>query len=427
MSAKVILNKLEITNYRLCKNTVFTPTELLTVLIGPNGSGKTTILRTLSLLRLLTIDNSYSNWPVNKEIKAEDPIHLKVHLQVGDKKIVHNCKIQIDNDDANNDTIIASEEIWNLSSIIGSNKKINIPISAFDSDSPWRGVRIPYHIIKSTSAGKSIRKIGSLRMSNAYNKILENKDIQNILTEVAKFYRGINYYSASKFTNPSLCPVSFEYEEDSIRPRRLDAQGHQKWLVDMYKEWKANSDNYNSYIDIIGKDGIGLIDGLDFKEVDVSNINYSVRVGGRLLQKNRTTKLIIPQININNSILSPSQLSEGTFKTLGMLFYIMTNKGSILLLEEPEVCIHYGLLSSIMSLIKNRSAEEQIFVSTHSDYILDFLIPDEVHVVQKNLKDGITVTALNSYLSKMDKKALTAFLKSEGSLGEYWRTGAIEE
>ena len=49
----------------------------------------------------------------------------------------------------------------------------------------------------------------------------------------------------------------------------------------------------------------------------------------------------------------------------------MTGKSRILLIEEPKVCVHHGLLSSIMELILNYSHNKQIIVSTHSDFVLD--------------------------------------------------------
>ena len=58
--------------------------------------------------------------------------------------------------------------------------------------------------------------------------------------------------------------------------------------------------------------------------------------------------LVVPQFVIGTNALSPNDFSEGTFKTITLLFYLMTEKSSALLIEEPEVCVHHGLLSSIV-------------------------------------------------------------------------------
>jgi predicted ATPase len=111
-----------------------------------------------------------------------------------------------------------------------------------------------------------------------------------------------------------------------------------------------------------------------------------VKVGGKLKEIKRNRHLVVPSIKINNNELSPNQLSEGTFKTLALIYYILTDDSKILLVEEPEVCIHHGLLSSIMQLIKIQSKLKQIIISTHSDFVrssktgrsLTFKVSDKV-------------------------------------------------
>lgn len=397
----VSIEKIEIKNYRLCKDSVFSPRESLSVLIGPNGSGKTTILLAIFLLKQLVVREARffgatERDLIDRDIKEQTPITLKLHLRIGDKKIVHTSDILTYSDDGNNDVIIFSEQKFMLKDITGSSKEVKASIHMFG-----RGNVIEFD-----------------------NYLFKNKEVVKTLEEVADFYRGMTYYSASKFTNPSLCPLSFQYGE---RTHYRARNAHEKWLRDMYEEWKLQSDGFKSYLSIIGKEGIGLVDKIDFKEYVTSDTKYSVNVGGRVEQRDKIDQIIIPNIYIDSSQLSPSQLSEGTFKTLALLFYVLTDKGSIILLEEPEVCVHHGLLSSVIELIKDCSDEKQVIVSTHSESILDSIKPESVYVVNKNQEQGITAIPLISHLSAVDKKALKSFLHSEGSLGEYWRMGGIEE
>ena len=257
---------------------------------------------------------------------------------------------------------------------------------------------------------------------------LADEKIVKTISNVAEFYRNIAYYSASQFTNPSKCPVSFETDERG-RPVRRDLlhDGHGKWLHDMYRGYKTNSQGYKQFEEIVGRNGIGLIDKIEFMDMEVSETHVNVRIGGKLRKQKKQTKLIIPRIHIRENVLSPTQLSEGTFKTLAMVFYLMTGFGKVILLEEPEVCIHHGLLSSLIELIKQYSSEKQVFISTHSDFILDELDETNVFVVENKFDEGITLRSLGNWLSQEDMHALKAFLASEGSLGEYWRMGGIDE
>jgi predicted ATPase len=136
--------------------------------------------------------------------------------------------------------------------------------------------------------------------------------------------------------------------------------------------------------------------------------------------------LVIPQFTIGKHELSPNQLSEGTFKTITLLFYLVTEASSILLVEEPEVCVHHGLLSSIIELIKTYSLGKQIVVSTHSDFVLDEVSPENVYKVSSTPEQGTKVSHIPKSMSQRELTALRKYLNTEGNLGEYWKHGALE-
>lgn len=246
------------------------------------------------------------------------------------------------------------------------------------------------------------------------------------LNAVSHYVLEMRYYSASQFTNPANCPVSFEIEKEGERSRGLRLHGHAKFLFDLYAEYKSKSAGYQQFFDIIGPEGIGLVDKVDFKEMLTSSIDYSVRIGGKAKQRKRDKILVIPQFTIGKHELSPNQLSEGTFKTITLLFYLVTESSSILLVEEPEVCVHHGLLSSIIELIKIYSQDKQIIISTHSDFVLDQVLPENVYKVSSTPDQGTSVSHIPRSMSRNELAALRKYLETEGNLGEYWRHGALE-
>ena len=97
----------------------------------------------------------------------------------------------------------------------------------------------------------------------------------------------------------------------------------------------------------------------------------------------------MPSFSIDGNTLSPNQLSEGTFKTLALLYYVLTDESNLLLIEEPEVCIHHGLLNSIIALIKAYSKQKQIVISTHSDFVLDQIAPEDLVLVTRQKNQGL--------------------------------------
>ncbi len=193
----------------------------------------------------------------------------------------------------------------------------------------------------------------------------------------------------------------------------------------MYISKNEDQPGYSAFMDIVGPKGLKLIDALDFKTVPTSSVDYAVRVGGKLEERKRNKLLVIPQFRIGKQKLSPNQLSEGTFKTLALLFHVVTEKGSIVLIEEPEVCVHHGLLASILSIIKSSSLRKQIILSTHSDYVLDHVKPDNVYRVSFDRLVGTTISHIPNVMSSVELRALRDYLEREGNLGDYWREGGL--
>ena len=248
-----------------------------------------------------------------------------------------------------------------------------------------------------------------------------------LLNQVVQFLTKTTYYSASQFTNPGSAPVSFEVEREASKRVGISITGHKRILFHIYAEYHQQSTTYKEFIGMVGPEGIGLIESLEFDEIQTSSSNYSVMTGGKVVRKEKTNLLVVPRVKIGGNTLSPSQLSEGSFKTLALIFYLVTDKSALLMIEEPEVCVHHGLLSSIVELIKVYSTEKQILVSTHSDSVLDKVEIENVFRVQRVASEGTKVSNIQKSMSSKEISALKRYLSEEGSLGEYWRHGDLEQ
>lgn len=194
----------------------------------------------------------------------------------------------------------------------------------------------------------------------------------------------------------------------------------------MYQESRRNSNTYSEFLNIVGADGIGIVESIEFNEVQTSSSNYSVMTGGKVVKKEKKNLLVVPSFKVLGNSLSPSQLSEGTFKTLALVFYLVTDKSSILMIEEPEVCVHHGLLNSIVELIDIYSKDKQIFISTHSDSVLDRLGIENVFKVKRTKEAGTKISSIKRNMKNIELRALKNYLLNEGSLGEYLKHGDLE-
>ena len=382
------ISKIEIVNYRSCIKTTIDVQDNLTTLIGINGVGKSNILNSLLLLKKINRNRFF-----HQEIIQETLKHTGLKLFLTIDKISYTLKsdIYIETDENNLDDVLYAEIFLKKSK---------------DKTQDWRP--IPIDLFSYVERLKIINKpFNDRKIQDEYLKSEEGQ----IAIQIVDFLISISYYSATQFADPTRCPVSISIQETEIQGIK-NRESHSMFIYDLYSSYRSENKSFIKYVNIINKNGIGLIEKIKFTEHKYTELN------------NRT--VITPIFEIDGQRLSPNQLSEGTFKTLALIFYVLNDKSELLLIEEPEVCVHHGLLNSVIALIKQQSKEKQIIISTHSDFVLDKLKPENIILVKKDIQKGTLADKLSKTMSKDDYSALKEYLKTSGNLGEYWKEGGFE-
>lgn len=382
------ISKIEIVNYRSCIKTSIDVQDNLTTLIGINGVGKSNILNSLLLLKKINRNRFF-----HQEIIQETLKHTGLKLFLTIDKISYTLKsdIYIETDENNLDDVLYAEIFLKKSK---------------DKTQDWRP--IPIDLFSYVERLKIINKpFNDRKIQDEYLKSEEGQ----IAIQIVDFLISISYYSATQFADPTRCPVSISIQETEIQGIK-NRESHSMFIYDLYSSYRSENKSFIKYVNIINKNGIGLIEKIKFTEHKYTELN------------NRT--VITPIFEIDGQRLSPNQLSEGTFKTLALIFYVLNDKSELLLIEEPEVCVHHGLLNSVIALIKQQSKEKQIIISTHSDFVLDKLKPENIILVKKDIQKGTLADKLSKTMSKDDYSALKEYLKTSGNLGEYWKEGGFE-
>jgi len=399
------LRKFDITNYRSCLKSSLDIENDLTCLIGINGVGKTNLLSGIQLLK--KIKGGHSRLMAhNPKSTSGSKTSISSIFHYENKQVKFKCDIRYETDDRNNDDIIDAILKFNLSEFTGNKKWLNFPAELFQ------------YLEQINFNSSALRHYFNVQIPT-------NKEAE-ILKLIRNFIKRISYYSASQFSDPTKCPISFELDENKpSRTGRFNIY-HEKFLNDLYLNFKNNKKLFDKFLSTVNKEGIGIVDGISFAEYDMPSSSYEVKSGGKIRKIERNRQLIIPYVTIDDIQLSPNQLSEGTFKTLALIFYIITDDNDLLLIEEPEVCVHHGLLNSIISLILSQSHKKQIIISTHSDFVLDRLKPNNLLIVTKENKKGTIAKPLSKALSKNDYLALKNYLSETGNLGEYWKEGGFD-
>ncbi len=112
------------------------------------------------------------------------------------------------------------------------------------------------------------------------------------------------------------------------------------------------------------------------------------------------------------------QLSEGTLRFL-WLATLLQSPGltEVTMIDEPEVSLHPELLSLLADLLREASQHTQLIVATHADRLIRFLKPDEVLTIDLNDEGASEIT-------RADELDLDTWLE-EYTLDEVWRLGRM--
>ena len=108
-----------------------------------------------------------------------------------------------------------------------------------------------------------------------------------------------------------------------------------------------------------------------------------------------------------------SNLSDGTLRVAEIVLALI-RYSPLLLIEEPELAVHPGLLGGLLNEVDAYNSDHQIMVSTHSPQVVSWCRPNELRLVRR--KDSVTVV---DELTSEQVNRVCSFISDEGTLGDY--------
>ncbi|MBD2665718.1 hypothetical protein B6N60_04478 [Richelia sinica FACHB-800] len=145
-----------------------------------------------------------------------------------------------------------------------------------------------------------------------------------------------------------------------------------------------------------------------------------IEVDGRSISYDETQEMtgqeVVLDMNTGERI-SAHAISEGTMLTLGLLTVLMNpTQPNLVLLDDVEQGLHPQAQRQLMTVFKEIIAENpnlQIIFSTHSPYIIDELVPSQVHILN-NSNSGFTIA------KRLDEHPDVEWAKQTLTTGEFW-------
>ena len=340
------LKRLHIENFRHIKNIDidFSPCENLAVLIGNNGSGKSSIIELIAQL----INQATYNNPMHFQSVLEYEIDNKIYILDKNYKGVH-PKIQLPQ------RLVAvysgeDKKLWDLSFRISYETR-------------YRNIR--KNGIKQPSIYYYDRNYWEIALlSLAISKLTSNQDfLQNV----------IGIYNIEKIN--FLCN------------KKLRA----KWkksneILQFYDELNKNNDDE---IVLTLKELKDIVVGYESDFFD--NLANCIEID----KENLIKKIIITyRKKKDEEILETSFLSEGEKKLLLLraILEFATQENTLILLDEPDAHIHESRKADLINLLQEyTSAGRAIVMTTHSAIIADLLESKNIIILDRDAQGNVKV------------------------------------
>lgn len=116
-------------------------------------------------------------------------------------------------------------------------------------------------------------------------------------------------------------------------------------------------------------------------------------------------------------------LSDGTLRVLSILVKITgPSRSKTVIIEEPEMQIHPGLLSKLLGELAAYTYGENLTISTHSPQVVAHFAPNQINLVQRD-RGRTSVRKL----APDEIQWVSKYLAEEGNLGEFIYSGILDE
>jgi predicted ATPase len=354
-----MIKKLNVKNYKSLKD-VELELGKFNVLIGPNASGKSNLLDCLAFVSELTLDNVY------RDLEARGG-YERVIFGGGKEKVEISFEFVLDDK--------ASAFFISLSGSGIVEEEYSIEGEKIIERHPGKMAKM---LVSAPSATEHVKR----EIGNWDSAIKEYPEIRDYLSA----WRSYNFMTSE-----------MRRKDSAKKNLILEKTGRNlaQVLLSLHNERPKTFDK----IEEILTQAIPQIDELLTPLTEEGNTYIAVREKGF------------------DSPFDYFQVSDGTLKLLAYITAIAIEEANVVCFEEPENFIHPRLFELLVEVLKK--SDKQIILSTHSPYLVDFVEPEDVIIVEKKNKETVT-----SRIKDGDK--LKERLAELGlALGEYWYGGGL--
>ena len=329
---KVFLEKIHIKNF-LSLRDVELPLKPLTVLVGPNASGKSNILNALNLLNDMMKEEELPPVEfIQNRLWAGEASHITFQIQVKVKEIsaIYELKLKAEADNP----VVAEELLVNDVNVISvQDGQGKVKDEDGENDTPYKSNKL------------------ALKSAGDYG----DKPTTRALTEFIREWKFYDFRPDLIREHFKVLPLSLLLSGELGKSPKLNDDGStlsallSHWYEDMPDRFQSVSDSLAAATDL----------RIDQRPINGDN-----------------------QLCLLEGYEKPIPLKRASDGTLRLVaYYILLNESELpplIAIEEPERNLHPGALRDIANVLEQISEHSQVIITTHSSQLLDAFNPEKL-------------------------------------------------
>lgn len=243
----------------------------------------------------------------------------------------------------------------------------------------------------------------------------------NLLGRISAFMSSVHYYRATDtirehetawqfipFSAYNAWKAGTSKHHDSVALRLIDLEAQR----DINRKW-------DELMELLGPDGLNIVENIVVNNVPGPIPQHSGTSSGSVDEIGGYLLAFVPCKGLAGagSAFPYSGLSTGTRRAIQIVTYLVCDSASVMLLEQPEDSMHFGLLQCLIDTLRSYSDKSQVIFTTHSARVINLLDPEAVRLVEAT--DGSTAVR---QLSPSEIELATNYRRAQGTLSQYLDT-----
>ena len=398
-----MLESFTIKNFRSCENTSIRLNEPVIALVGKNGVGKTNLMHAIQLVAELCVEGSDSTFLVYPRDHSS-LTEFKLSFTINSVKCEYHTK---------RSSRLPRDTILEESLKAGG-------ISLFHRDG---------ETIQTEDKNLPDLKIGmrTSALSALLQLLPQDHELKKELDPIDVYLRSVRYQpliqgfqehvtGRSIFRGIGESPVIELSRYEAWKAAQRDGPPSRSVQLRLLDLFLTDDQRWRELTILLGEDGLGLIQ--DIKVEDVM-VRRNSRDETEPDSEEGYVISFIPCAGLAGAgrPFRFRGLSAGTWRIVQLVTYLIYDKYSCMLIEQPEDSIHAGLLAKVIDILRTYSGGTQLICTTHSPRVMNLVGPRCIRFVTAN--DGRTRV---SELTDSDFQAARAYLEDEGTLSEFLET-----